>query len=161
MGIKSNETLLVVTDDILKKIGYEFFYAASSISKETILLNLQTMQEHGQEPPQNVSQYILSFDVALLITSKSLSHTKARKKASDKGVRIASMPGITLEIINRSLDVDYVSMREKMVVFSKIFKQARRIHLTTDAGTDLKMDIEDRDLFIDDGCPIDIINSFC
>jgi hypothetical protein len=35
----------------------------------------------------------------LLVTEKSLSHTRARRKANEQGARIASLPGLTREMM--------------------------------------------------------------
>lgn len=51
----------------------------------------------GNEPPLLVAEAMKSADVILIPTSKS-SHTSARMEASEKGARIATLPGITAEM---------------------------------------------------------------
>jgi len=48
-----------------------------------------------------------AVDVVIAPTSKSLSHTLARREASAAGARIASMPGITKDSMIRTLTADY------------------------------------------------------
>ncbi len=61
----------------------------------------------GEEPLKRIAKEMLKYDVILLVTTKSLSHTLARKNAVDKGARAASMPGITESILKRAIDVNY------------------------------------------------------
>ena len=44
-------------------------------------------------------------------TTFSLSHTQARIAATERGVRIATMPGITEEVFRRALAVDYRELK--------------------------------------------------
>ena len=47
------------------------------------------------------------FDVVLCPTSKSLTHTDSRRAASAKGVRVATLPGVTEEVMVRCMNADY------------------------------------------------------
>ena len=109
MGLKSNEIALIICDEKSRKIGYVLLNAAN-IAKEAILIEMKEMESNGEEPPELVANTLLHCDVALIPTTKSMSHTKARKAACDKGARIATLPGITEDMMERALDVDYKEM---------------------------------------------------
>ena len=96
MGIKPGESVLIVTDPARSNLAGIFAAAAKAITKKVELVSFNTMTGNAQEPPPLVAQKMKTADVALLVTTYSLSHTKARKNASQNGCRIASMPGITL-----------------------------------------------------------------
>ena len=49
----------------------------------------------GTEPPRAVAAALAACDVFIAPTIRSLSHTSARKRASDAGARGATMPGVT------------------------------------------------------------------
>ena len=92
MNLKRNESCLIITDKKLKSIGNVLYKNTLKITKKAKII-LSTIPEiHGTEPPKHVSNEMLHYDVILIPTTKSLSHTKARKNASNKGARIASMP---------------------------------------------------------------------
>ncbi|MHB8852114.1 MAG: hypothetical protein ACYC6P_02005, partial [Ignavibacteriaceae bacterium] len=53
---------------------------------------------NGEEPPEEIANLMKIFDVVLCPTTKSLTHTKARREASANGVFVVdgSMAGFGL-----------------------------------------------------------------
>ncbi len=152
MGYRKGETLLIVTDDELEGLAKPFFEKATSIGIEATLMLMKQRKVHGEEPPRAIAHALREVDIALLITKKSLSHTMARREACRRwGTRIASMPDITLEIINRSLDIDYEDLRKRAQDLAKIFSQGKTARVTTKMGTDLTISIVERKGFKDTG----------
>ena len=49
---------------------------------------------HAAEPPRTVAEAMAAADVLLAPTVQSLSHTAARKRASEDGARCATLPGV-------------------------------------------------------------------
>jgi len=113
LGLKPAETCLVMTDDTgdRKEISRLVFDLAALITPNTELLKIPEQKVNGEEPSADVADEMKSFDVILILTGKSLTHTRARKNACAAGARIASMPGITKDIIQRTIDVDYDKMK--------------------------------------------------
>ncbi|MEW6622287.1 MAG: aminopeptidase [Bacillota bacterium] len=151
MGIKKGEQILVVTDTPLYSLGQEFFNAAKELECEALQMNFLPRDNNGEEPPQAVAAAMKDAQVVLLITSKSLSHTRARKEANLAGARIASMPGITEEMILRTLTIDYGVFQEQAAKLEQILSGGGHVHLTSEAGTDLTFSIEGRKGLIDAG----------
>ena len=96
-------------------------------------------RENGEEPPKKIAEEMLKYDVILLITTKSLSHTQARRNASLRA-RIASMPNISEDMMSR-LDVDYNQMRERIEKIADILTKGNKVRILTDIGTNITMDI--------------------
>ena len=107
LGLKNDEKILIVTDSKLYKIAKMFFDEANKITNNTKIIKIHIPKVNGTEPNNKVAEEMLKHDVELIITTMSLSHTKARKNACDKGVRIVTMPGITEDILERTIDIDY------------------------------------------------------
>ena len=61
----------------------------------------------AQEPPAPVAAALAAADVFIAPTSKSLSHTKARKAATDGGARGATLPGVTASMLARLMACDF------------------------------------------------------
>jgi leucyl aminopeptidase (aminopeptidase T) len=137
LKLKPQESCLIVTDIIKEEIAKEFYEYAQKISPKTKMVVMNPTREHGQEPPRDIAQSMLDFDVQLLITAKSLSHTMARREATGRGARIASLPTITEEIINRSLDVDYHLLRKEARGLARILSQSKEVRVITPQGTDI------------------------
>lgn len=150
MGLKNNETALIICDRKSRKIGYALLDAAQ-IAKEAILIEMKERESNGEEPPELVANALLHCDVALIPTTKSLSHTKARKAASDKGARIATLPGITEDMMERSLDVDYKEMAILSKKLSDSLSEANEVEIHTEKGTNLTFSLAGREAHPDTG----------
>lgn len=144
MGTQLNETVLVVTDEFKRKIGYSLFQNAKRLGHETVYLEFKSREMHGQEPPQQVAEMMKLFDVVLCPTAKSLTHTNARRNASALGARIATFPGITEEIMIRGLNADYKKIAALTIKLQEIMNDVNIVRVTSTIGTDITMDISGR-----------------
>lgn len=150
MGLTEKESALIICDRKSRKIGYTLFETAK-YAKEAILLEITERESHGAEPPEAVAAAMLKSDVVIIPTTKSMSHTRARKEASEKGARIATLPGITEEIMERTLDVNYREMSEITCKLAKLLTSAKDVNITSEIGTDLTLSIESRNGHPDTG----------
>jgi len=152
LGYKKGEQFLIVCDDKLQVLAYDFYKLTKSLGVESVLLQMTPRKMHGQEPPEVVASALKQADAAVLLTSVSLSHTKARKAASYKyGTRIASLPGITEEILGRSISIDYSSLKKRAAHLAHLLTKAKTIEVYAKNGTHLVMSVNGRKGFSDDG----------
>lgn len=143
MGLKPTESLLIVTDPNMEnQEAALWFEAGKTITPNTTMIVFEGMTEHAQEPPEKVVQLMESADVAMLQTTFSLSHTKARKQATNSGTRIASLPEVTLDIINRTVNMDYTPIAKLSEQVVTKLSQATKVHITSPGGTDLYLEID-------------------
>lgn len=84
-------------------------------------------------------------------TSKSLSHTRARREANQNGTKGANLPGITEETMQCTLVANYWKRRERSIKYAEILNEGKRIRLITDAGTNITLSIEGRRACADTG----------
>jgi len=151
MALNEDEKITIITDPVKKEIGEVFYEEACRISKECKILLIETMSRNGEEPPEDIAKEMLDCDVLLFVTDKSLSHTRARKAATGKGIRIASMPGITKEIMARSFNADYNLVRERSVRLCDALDKGEKVRVITEKGTDISFSIKGRKSFGRDG----------
>ena len=151
MNLKSNESCLIVTDSKLKPIGNALYRNSLKIAKQSKLILVPIPESHGTEPPRNVADEMLEYNVILLATTKSLSHTKARHNAIKNGARAASMPGITIDMIKRALDVDFYRIREINKRLISRLKNKNLIKITAKNGTNIEFYLKGRKWLGDDG----------
>jgi len=153
LGYKTNETVLIVSDDSLWELGRSFYEGLKSLGIEVIIMGMKTRGIHGEEPPPAVAEAMRQTDIALLITTKSLSHTDARRAAStsERRPRIASLPNADPTRIDRLLNVNYDEMLRHAMALSVLLEKTKQVHLVTKAGTDLVMNIEGRQPHLDVG----------
>lgn len=151
LGTKAGERVLIVMDEPLRAIGGALWEAAQELKAETVLLEMLPRQSSGEEPPMMVAQAMLAADVIVLATSKSLSHTRARKEANNRGARVASMPSITEEAMIRTLAGVNQDLAKRAKKYADVLNSAKEVHITTPIGTDLTFSIEGRKAINDSG----------
>jgi leucyl aminopeptidase (aminopeptidase T) len=137
MGLKKNESCLIVYDKNKSSIADLLVMNARCAKIDKI--QIPVAKFNGEEPPKSAAIKMKQYDVAILVTTRSLSHTKARREASKRGVRIASMPNATEDMINRTLTADYNKIDNMNKKILNSLKNKKRIRLLTDKGTDLKV----------------------
>ncbi len=144
MGLKSGETVLVITDEPLRKIGYALWRAARDQGNEVILTEIVPRKSNGQDPPPAVAELMTKVDLVLCPTSKSLTHTDARRTASSMGVRIGTLPGVTEEIMVRCMNADYHAIADRTHRVCRRMEATTTIRVTAPAGTDITFPITGR-----------------
>lgn len=100
----------------------------------------------GTEPPEHAAALLLEYDVSIIMTSYSISHTEAREAACRKGRRIASMPGIEADMFaaDGPMAADYALVRSESERLAAIVTAGSRVRVETDAGTNLSFSIAGR-----------------
>lgn len=144
MGVREGERMLVVTDAPLRHIGYALHQAARDLGHEVLLVEMLPRKSNGAEPPPEVADLMTRFDLVLCPTSKSLTHTDARRTASAAGVRIATLPGVTEDIMVRCMNADYHRIADRTHRLCALLASTRTIRVTSPAGTDITMPIAGR-----------------
>ncbi|MGI9950770.1 aminopeptidase [Moorellaceae bacterium AZ2] len=151
MALQDTETALVVTDGTVPEVAGAFWQAARELAREAIFMEFPPRSRHGEEPPAAVAAAMAAADVLLLPTSRSLSHTRARRKACEAGARVASMPMITAEMMMRALAVDYEAMRSLTRKYAEVLTAGEVARVTSPAGTDITMKLNGRSGIMDAG----------
>lgn len=144
MGAKKNEKILIITDELKKEIGYSLYVNAQRLGHQALFVEMKSGKINGEEPPVQVAELMQKFDVVFCPTAKSLTHTDARRKASSMGVRIATFPGITKDIMIRGMNADYQKIAKLSVKLKKILEKGSEIRVTAPAGTDISFSIKGR-----------------
>ncbi len=144
MGARPGESILVVTDEPLRKIGYALRQAAEDLGNEVLLVEILPRKTNGEEPPAQIAALMTAVDVALCPTSKSLTHTDARRAASAAGVRVGTLPGVTEEIMVRCMNADYNRIAERTHKICDLMARTETIRVQGPSGTDITMPIAGR-----------------
>jgi leucyl aminopeptidase (aminopeptidase T) len=141
LRIRKNDTVLILADEPLSEIATLFYEETKILSHKSLLLLIPKISNHGCEPPKCVSPLMSSSNVIIMTTSHSLSHTTARRKATNCGARIASLPGVNAESLIRTLTGNYKSIINKSRKLADILTIGRTGHLTTPRGTNLRFSL--------------------
>lgn len=152
LGLRSGEVFLVITDTERERIGRALFEAGLELGAEAVLAVMRPRSRNAEEPPWVIAEAWRRADAFLAPTKYSLTHTQARKAATDAGARGATMPGITEDIFVRTLSIDYretvIPLGERLL---RVLRGASRVRITTDSGTDVTFSVEGREFHLDSG----------
>ncbi len=141
MKLAAGESVLIVTDAKLLPIGKALKQAALELGADPVLIEMEPRSRDGEEPPASVAQAMMKSDVVLVPTSKSLTHTAARRQACAAGARVATMPGILRETMIRCLNADYYAIAERTKRLTDILSAGSLLRVTSPGGTDLTLPI--------------------
>jgi len=144
LGLDTKERLLVLADEGKREIGLALFEAGNALCDEALYLEMRPRELNGEEPPQAVADIMKSVDVVICPTSKSITHTNARRQAAQNGVRVATMPGITLDTLVRCLSADYSKIIELSERVALKMEKTSVVRICTKNGTDVTLPIRDR-----------------
>ena len=144
MGVQPEETLLIITDEYLKSIGETLHQAGKTLAKESLLVEMKAREINGEEPPKAIADLMKAVDVVVCPTKRSLTHTNARREAAALGVRVGTMPGVSVETIVRCFSADFERILNLTDKVKKTIEGTKIVKITTALGTDLEMNIEGR-----------------
>ena len=143
-GIQEGESILVVTDDLMAKIADHFYQAGKQNGHETILMQMPAVYKSGEEPAKSVAQAMKEADIVLCVTSASLTHTNARKEASALGVRVGTMPGITIDMLEEgAITADPEEIHTLTAKFTALLEDGKHEKIKKD-GQVLEFSIDGR-----------------
>jgi len=142
MALSENESLLIVTDEPLRGIGWAFCNAGKEICGDVSIIEITPRSGHGMEPPDAVAAAMAASDVVVMPTSTSFTHTSSRRAACKAGARVATMPGILPETLMRSLNADYEKIAERTYEVSRLLSKASVARLRSPSGTDITIPIK-------------------
>lgn len=148
---RAGERVLVVDDRPGHSIAAALFEQARAVETEALWLVMLPRSRNGEEPPEAVAAAMRAADVVIAPTTRSLTHTRARRAACEAGGRVATMPGVTESIVARALVVDYDAMAERCRRVADALTEGRRARLRSALGTDLTLSLEGRAAVPDTG----------
>ncbi len=152
MGIKSGKNLLIIADNYArpKFIGQMVMELAKALGSQAILAVMEPRKHSGDEPPKPIADAMKQVDVVFQIVEKfDISHTNARKEASEVGVKyFVTFTEISEDYLKRKISFeDLKAIRERSNKLARMLTKASKARLTTPFGTDLTMDIKGRQGF--------------
>lgn len=151
LALKEGEEFLSIGDEPSREIGMAFWEVARDMKAESIYVEIIPRSTHAEEPPPPVAAMMREVKVIVAPTSKSLSHTAARKAACEAGARVATLPAITKDVLIRGLSADYQTIAEKTKALAAIITEGKSAHISSDTGTDLTMSLDGRKGLADTG----------
>ncbi|HEY6144954.1 MAG TPA: aminopeptidase [Solirubrobacterales bacterium] len=151
MGIEPGEDVLVVCNPVTEEIGALMRIEAQGDGADATLAVISERDSAAAEPPRAVAAAMAAADVVLAATIQSLSHTAARKAASDAGVRVGSLPGVTEDMLGRLMTGDLEEIRRRGWAVVTALNRGSEARITCRHGSDLRIGLEGRLGIVDAG----------
>ena len=152
LEVREHENVLIVTDTETTKIARAIYEASSEATTRVLLMMMPELDEKGMEPPTPVADLMRRQDVIFLLTTKSMTHTRARANASKEGARIASIPGVSQESFAiGGFTADHNAMATEISSLSSKLRRVREVRISTGLGTDLRFQPGSRWILEDTG----------
>src|SRR3954463_14868408 len=151
LRIAEGEEVVVVVDNATRAIGEGLRDAAAQRGAEAVLTVMDPRPRDGAEPPAAVAAALAAATVFIAPTRRSLSHTRARKAASEAGARGATLPGVTEDMLARLMAADFPRLRARSRRVAELLTEADEAHVTCPRGTDFRVDLRGRSGIADEG----------
>jgi len=151
LGVKPGEDVVVVCNPATRPLAERLRTEAERAKGEAALVEFTEREQHGVEPPDTVTAAMVRADVLLVPTVQSLSHTKARKTATDGGARAATLPGVTEDMLARVMTADMAELRRRGSAVAEILDDGSEARITCANGSDLTLNIDGRQAIPDNG----------
>jgi len=151
LELSPSEEMLVICNPITEELGALIRINAQGEGCEATLAVISERDSHAGEPPRTVAAAMLAADVIVAPTIQSISHTEARRAATEAGARVASMPGVTGDMLARVMAADLGILRKRGAAIGRALGAGAEARITCAHGSDLRLGIEDRTAIVDAG----------
>jgi leucyl aminopeptidase (aminopeptidase T) len=151
LGVSEGEEVLVVCNPATAELGERMRAEAGEAGADAVLATIAERASHAAEPPRTVAEAMKAADVVLAPTVQSLSHTASRKAASEAGARIATLPGVTEEMLARVMSADMAELRRRGAAVAKALDDGSEARVTCPNGSDVRVSLEGRTAIPDAG----------
>ncbi len=151
MDVRRGENILIICDPTTTEIGQALHDAASLRSDRVLLVVMPKGRHHGDEPPTPVANLMRQQQVVIAPTRYSLTHTKAVRQAIKDGSRVATMPGMTLEMFTEGgMSADFNIIKKNIGEMSNLLRRKRIINVKSETGTNVTFEVNWREWKLDD-----------
>lgn len=151
LRVEPGEEVLVICNPVTEDIGALMRIEAEGDGAYATLAVISELESNGAEPPTPVAAAMLAANVVLAPTIQSLSHTYARRAANQAGVRVATLPGVTEDMLARLMNADMRVLRRRGAALAAAMRSGEEARITCQHGSDLRLGLEGRDPIADAG----------
>jgi leucyl aminopeptidase (aminopeptidase T) len=151
LAVAAGEQVLVVADSATRAIGEALRDGAAASGADAVLAVMDPRENDGTSPPATIAAALAACDVFIAPTTRSLSHTPARKTANEAGARGATMPGVNEDMLARAMAIDFDLMAARSQTLAELLDAGATARITCPRGSNLSLDLTGRAGIADDG----------
>ncbi len=154
LKLKPRESFLLVTDKQKMEIAEALaFYAKKAGAETTTYLMTETLRPIT-EPTKLFKLLTEKADVITYLLDARIEEKPFRGFMVSQGMklsRICMMPGITVDMMERLVNIDFARMNEFTKKVIRAMKDADRVIIENEAGTNISFSVKDREWHNDNG----------
>jgi leucyl aminopeptidase (aminopeptidase T) len=151
LAVREGEDVLVIANPATQDLGERLRDEARAAGADAVLAVMSERVQHGAEPSPSIVAAMARADVVMAPTVQSLSHTAARRAANDAGTRVATLPGVTENMLARDMTADVAELRRRGHAVAEILTAGSEARISSAEGSDLVLSIEGRTATPDTG----------
>ena len=146
MGVKRGETVVIVVDTRTSpSIAEALAGATHTVGGEPVVVMMTPRMKSGMEPPEPITAAMVKAKVVIAAASRSMYHIEAKNQAKLAGARgVFNAPFEEDGWINGAMTADFLELRKLAERLRDRLARGRSAHVTSPAGTDVRMVIEGR-----------------
>lgn len=168
--VRKGERVLVIANPATSEIAQDLYKASCDAGAVSTLMYQPDRTSFDNATPEVLAAIGANPDVCFSISNIKLGKDPAAQanpyKTKDgqeythifdylmdgkKSMRGAWTPGITVDMMNRTAAIDYELLQARCKKLEELFTNAKSVHITAPAGTDVTISVENRKLMFDDG----------
>ena len=168
--VRKGERVLVIANPATSEIAQDLYKASCDAGAVSTLMYQPDRTSFDNATPEVLAAIGANPNVCFSISNIKLGKDPAAQanpyKTEDgqeythifdylmdgkKSMRGAWTPGITLDMMNRTAAIDYELLQARCKKLEELFTNAKSVHITAPAGTDVTISVENRKLMFDDG----------
>jgi leucyl aminopeptidase (aminopeptidase T) len=144
LAVRDTEEVLVVANPATIGLGERLRGEAGKVGADAVMALMKERATHGSEPPASVAAAMVAADAVLVPTVQSMSHTAARRAANEAGTRVATLPGVTEDMLARVMSADVGEVRRRSIAVAERLTNGSEAHITCANGSDLRIGLSGR-----------------
>lgn len=143
VDLQATDKVTIVTDTQCElQVGELLFHAALERGADVSWSQVKARSTHGDDLPAPIAAALQASDLGVVATSVSASYSTGVVAAILSGVRVLSMPGVSLDMLQHgAMTADYSQVQELTERWGERFARGCRIEITTASGTALSADL--------------------
>ena len=168
--VKKGERVLIVANPETNMIAQDLFESVKKAGGEPVLVFQTAKNSFDNASPEVLASIATNPDLCFSVSSSKLgkdpeasAHPYVDEKGTKfmhifdfllngkKSMRAVWMPGITQEMYERAVQIDYKELASRCAALKKAYEKAVSVHVTSSGGTDVVVPVAGRKALEDDG----------
>ena len=144
-NLKKSESLCIISDTNTKNLGELFENVSRKMKVKTTHKIIKPLTNHGQNLPIGLEETMKNSGLTVALTNTSIAHSPQRIRVGLSGKRFLSLPDYSFNLLKHpAIKADYKILAEKAKKMSNILTKGNSVQIKTANGTNLNLEISNR-----------------